>query len=193
MTTNTVAYPVVYEADMPENLSRWMWLVKWLLVIPHAIVLWFVIAVAIVATVIVWFAVLFTGKYPRGLFDFVAGTNRWICRAYGYLSNLTDKYPAFSMDDDPAYPVRFRAEYSDKSDRMTVFFRFFLFIPHYIILAALSYLFWAIILIHVVIVILTGKPNKDVFRILSGISRWNSRGYAYLFLLTDKYPPFSFE
>jgi hypothetical protein len=193
MTTSSAAYPVTYEVDIPEKLSRWMWLVKWLLAIPHLIVLWFVSIGVCVSVVIAWFAILFTGQYPRGLFDFVSGASRWYARVGGYIYHMTEKYPAFSMQDDPAYGIRYGVPYSDKSDRVSVLFRVLLAIPHMIILWALNYLLWAMLLIHIVIVLFTGKPNADIFKILAGINRWNTRAYSYLGLLTDKYPPFSFE
>lgn len=84
--------------DAKKDLNRWLPLVKWLLAIPHYIVLAFLLLAAIVATVIAWFAILFTGRYPRSLFDFVVGVGRWGVRVYAYTSLLTtDKYPPFSL------------------------------------------------------------------------------------------------
>jgi hypothetical protein len=81
-----------------QQLNRWLPLVKWLLAIPHYIVLFFLAIAAFVAVVIAWFAILFTGRYPRGLFDFVAGTFRWYNRVVGYALILTtDQYPPFRL------------------------------------------------------------------------------------------------
>jgi hypothetical protein len=84
--------------DVERDLNRWLPLVKWLLAIPHYIVLLFLWLAAIVAVVIAWFAILFTGRYPRGLFDFVVGVGRWTLRvgAYAFLL-VTDRYPPFSL------------------------------------------------------------------------------------------------
>ena len=85
--------------DIPKELSRWVPLVKWFLAIPHYIVLCFLGIVAIVCVVAAWFAILFTGRYPRGLFDFVAGVARWGLRTSAYAFLLTtDQYPPFSLD-----------------------------------------------------------------------------------------------
>ncbi|TME48702.1 MAG: DUF4389 domain-containing protein [Chloroflexi bacterium] len=88
--------------DLPypdaRQLNRWLPLVKWLLAIPHYIVLFFLVIGAVVAVIIAWFAILFTGRYPRGLFDFVVGVMRWSNRVTGYaLVLVTDQYPEFSL------------------------------------------------------------------------------------------------
>jgi hypothetical protein len=88
------AYP-----DAKQGLNRWLPLVKWFLAIPHYIVLFFLILAAIVCVIIAWFAILFTGRYPRGLFDFVVGVGRWSNRVSAYAFVLvTDKYPPFSLN-----------------------------------------------------------------------------------------------
>jgi hypothetical protein len=81
-----------------RQLNRWLPLVKWLLAIPHYVVLFFIAIGAVVAVIIAWFAILFTGRYPRGLFDFVVGAMRWSNRVTGYATILvTDQYPPFSL------------------------------------------------------------------------------------------------
>jgi hypothetical protein len=84
--------------DVPRDLNRWLPLVKWLLVIPHVIVLAFLIVGAFIAVVIAWFAILFTGRYPRGLFEYVVGVGRWALRVTAYATLLvTDRYPPFRL------------------------------------------------------------------------------------------------
>lgn len=90
--------PVVVRSILHEPLSRWLWLVKWLLLIPHYIVLAFLYIGAIVVVVVAWFAILFTGRYPRGLFDYLQGVGRWTNRVVGYAFVLvTDEYPPFRL------------------------------------------------------------------------------------------------
>jgi hypothetical protein len=84
--------------DARNDLNRWLPLVKWLLAIPHYIILFFLAIAAFVCVVISWFAILFTGRYPRGLFDFVVGVMRWGNRVQGYaLVLITDRYPPFRL------------------------------------------------------------------------------------------------
>jgi hypothetical protein len=85
--------------DVPRDLNRWLPLVKWLLVIPHIVVLAFLYIGALFAVIIAWFAILFTGRYPRGLFDYVVGVGRWSLRVSAYATLLiTDRYPPFRLD-----------------------------------------------------------------------------------------------
>ena len=97
MTTAATAYPVTFEVEYPERLNRWLIFVKWLLIIPHIVVVALLGIVALVLGMIAWFAILFTGKFPRSLFDFMVGVQRWSERVNGYVSLFTDAYPPFSL------------------------------------------------------------------------------------------------
>jgi hypothetical protein len=92
-------YPVTFEVEEPAHLSRWLWLVKWILAIPHTLILAFLGICAVVVLFIAWFAILFTGRFPRSLFNFLVGVHRWQLRVNLYASLLlTDRYPPFSLD-----------------------------------------------------------------------------------------------
>ena len=98
METTTSPYPLRLTGELAPRLSRGLWLVKWLLAIPHFIVLFFLFVAFMVVGVVAFFAILFTGRYPRGLFDFVEGVLRWAQRVVAYAFLLvTDKYPPFSF------------------------------------------------------------------------------------------------
>jgi hypothetical protein len=201
MTTTTGAvaeprpeYPIRMQVDEPEKLNRFLWLIKWLLAIPNSIVLGLVGIAYMVTLFFAWVAAVVLGRYPRGLFDFNTGYLRWWARLNAYtLGLVTDRYPPFAMREIPEYPVRVTVEYPDRVSRLKAFFRFFLALPHLIIVALLNYVWAALWVIVGIVILLTGKYQRDLFRFVVGIMRWNVRTTGYLMLATDKYPPFSLE
>ena len=117
MTPPNPDYPARLEIDYPPQLSRLLIFVKWLLAIPHYIALMFLGIGAFVVVVVSFFAVLFTGRYPRGMFDYMVGVTRWATRVSAYTLLLTDSYPPFSLSEHPDYPVRVQIDYPPKIAR----------------------------------------------------------------------------
>src|SRR5262245_56032396 len=112
-----VRSPVTVRGHL-DRPSRWMWLVKWFLAIPHYVVLLFLWLAFLVLTVIAWFAIVITGRYPRGLFDFNVGVLRWTWRVEFYAFTLaTDRYPPFSLRADPTYPADLDVEPAERLSR----------------------------------------------------------------------------
>ena len=188
------AYPVVLEVDQPsEPMSRWLWIVKLLLAIPHLVVLGLLGVALVFVLLAAWVMIIFTGRYPRSLFDFIVGVNRWSTRVGLYLSLVTDRYPPFTTGEAADYPVRLRVEYPEQSSRLLALFRWILAIPHFVITSVLSDLLWVIVLIAGVLLLFTGRFNLDLFRLIYGINRWTTRVNIYAQLMTDQYPPFSLD
>lgn len=198
-----MSYPVILTVEYPERLSRGLLLLKvffgWLYVgIPHGIILCFYgIAVGVVIFIAFW-AILFTGKYPRVLFDCVVGYQRWGLNITTYLGLLRDEYAPFTNEPTSNYPVTFEIEYPERLSRglllLKVFFGWlYVGIPHGIILyfygiavGIVNFIaFWAILF--------TGKYPRGMFDFVVGYSRWGSNVTAYLGLLRDEYPPFGSE
>jgi hypothetical protein len=185
-------YPIRALIAPAQEQSRLTVFFRLLMIIPAAIVLAFVALAAFVVTVIAWFAILFTGHFPAGMFRFCVGAHRWSLRVQAYLYLLTDTYPPFSLEDDLNYPSRLLVvEDLEGRNRLTVFFRLILAIPHQIILALLGYAARAVAFVCWLIALFTGSVPEGLHNFLAGYVRWSIRVQGYQGLLTDKYPPFS--
>ena len=190
MSTVETTYPLVFDVEYPEKLSRWLIFVKGLLAIPHLIILYALMDVACAVTVVAWFAILFTGRYPKGLFDFVVGINRWQNNVDAYVLLLRDEYPPFSLSAGQ-YPVTFDIEYPERLSRLLIFVKWLLIIPHLIVVLFLVIVYGITLVIAWFAILFTGRYPKGMFDFAVGLLRWGARINAYFLLMRDDYPPFS--
>jgi Domain of unknown function (DUF4389) len=208
----TTPYPLQLTGELAPRLSRGLWLVKWLLAIPHFIVLFFLFIAFVVVGVVAFFAILFTGRYPRGLFDFNVGVLRWSWRVgfYSYSALGTDRYPPFTLKDVPDYPARLEVEYPESLSRGLVLVKWWLLaLPHYLVVGVFIGAAWVatdrdwmlgsgglvglLVLFAGVMLLFTGRYPKALYDFVLGMNRWVFRVAAYAALMTDVYPPFRLD
>lgn len=207
-------YPAAIAGSLDPELSRGMWLIKWFLAIPHYVCLAFLWAAFAILTILAFFAILFTGRYPKGMFEFNVGVLRWTWRVAFYAFNPagTDRYPPFTLGD-AVYPARLEIDYPERLSRGLVLVKWwFLAIPHYLIVAVLTsgLVWWAqdhgdrtfeaggglttiLVLIALVALLFGGRYPRGLFDLLMGINRWAIRVAAYATLMRDEYPPFRLD
>jgi hypothetical protein len=212
MKTNTSSYPLQLTGELSPQLSRGLWLVKWLLAIPHFIVLFFLWIAFTVVSLTAFFAILFTGRYPRGLFEFNVGVLRWTWRVgfYSYSALATDKYPPFTLRDVPDYPARLEVEYPKSLSRGLVLVKWWLLaLPHYLVIGVFVGGAWAgggidrlygggglvglLVLFAGIMLLFTGRYPTPLCDFVLGMNRWAFRVAVYATLMTDVYPPFRLD
>jgi hypothetical protein len=198
------------EGQMTKPLSRWLWLVKWALLIPHFILLAFLLLGVILATIGAFVALLFTGSYPRRLFDYNLGVLRWVWRVsfYGYSALATDQYPPFTLGDAPGYPARLEIEYPRWQRRgLPLVGRWILGAPQYAVAVLFAGsgigLVWhyrfgggvlhVLIFVVAMLLLFTDEYPTDVFGVVMGFNRWVFRVAAYALFMRPEYPPFRFD
>ena len=214
------AHPVRVDGRLDPQLSRWLWLVKWLLAIPHFVVLFFLFIAFVLLTVVAFFAILFTGRYPRSIFDLNLGVLRWAWRVafYSYGALGTDRYPPFTLGPAPDYPASLDVRYPEGLSRGLVLVKWWLLaIPHYLVLGVFLGGGWAawgggwdrdgeewrggggpglitlLVLIAAIALLFTTRYPRGLFDFVMGLSRWVVRVVAYAALMTDVYPPFRLD
>jgi hypothetical protein len=216
MESDTPRYPLQLTAQLASRLSRGLWLVKWLLAIPHFVVLFFLWVAFFLVSVVAFFAILVKGRYPRGLFEFNVGVLRWSWRVgfYSYSALGTDQYPPFTLKDVPDYPARIDVEYPESLSRGLVLVKWWLLaLPQYLIVAVFAGGGWAswtgvngmwadatsggliglLVLFAGLALLFTGRYPRSLYDFVLGMNRWVFRVAAYGALMTDVYPPFRLD
>jgi hypothetical protein len=209
-------YPLQLQGELAPQLNRGLWLVKWLLIIPHVIVL-AVLWVAFFATSAAAFlTILLTGRYPRTIFDFNVGVLRWTWRVgfYSYSALGTDRYPPFTLADVPEYPARLSVAYPRSLSRGLVLVKWWLLaLPHYLVVAVFAggaYAGWnaagdgdawasgsgligLLVCFAAIVLLVRGRYPRGIYDLVLGMNRWVFRVVAYAGLMTDAYPPFRLD
>jgi hypothetical protein len=203
----TTSSAIRLDARLDGEPSRGLWLIKWLLLIPHFVVLSLLWLAFTVLTVIAFFAILFTARYPRVIFEFNLGVLRWTWRVwfYGYGALGTDRYPPFSLGPEPDYPATLDVAYPARLSRGLVLVKWWLLaLPHYLVVAFFvgsGFVLWrfggglvtVLALIAGVALLFTGRYPRGLFDFGTGMNRWAFRTAAYAALMTDEYPPFRMD
>jgi hypothetical protein len=214
----TAEEPIAVRARLDSTLSRWKWLVKWLLAIPHLVVLLLLWVAAVLLTIVAGIAIVFTGRYPRRIFDFNAGVLRWTWRVSFYATGVmgTDRYPPFTLGDAPDYPASLDVTYPLHLSRGLVLVKWWLLaIPHYVIVGIIGTGWWwgwlrlgrdwggrgdwgggllgVLVLVAGVRLLFTGRYPREMFDLVTGLNRWVFRVLVYALLMTDAYPPFRLD
>jgi hypothetical protein len=187
-------YPFGFEADPPAPQSRLTVLFRLILALPHLIIVSILGYAIAVVTLIAWVAILITGKYPQGLLSFAVNVQHWGSRSNGYMYLLTGAYPPFALGPDTSYPVRMTGEgVVEGRNRLTVFFRIFMIIPHLIVLAILGVVAAVVWVIAWIAALITGSVPAGMHNFMEGVLRWTTRVTNYAYLFNDEYPPFSLQ
>ena len=181
---------VIYDVAYPERLSRGLIFIKWLLAIPHFIVLYFLGIAFSIVIFIAWFAILFTGRYPRGLWNFSLMYEHWSANVTAYTFLLRDEYPPFG---DAPYPVHLELEYPQRPSRGLIFIKWLLIIPHIVVIILLGFVAYLVLWVSFFAILFTGRYPRTLFAFMVGFFRWSNRVNLYAALMTDAYPPFTLD
>lgn len=190
-------YPLGADVASLPTVERWRPLVNWLLVIPHTIWLGLLTLGSWFVAIVSWFAIVFTGRMPDTWSDYQVGVLRYQWRVNCYLYAWTDIYPSFTPiagHIDPGdYPAVLYSARTVKRNRLTVFLRAIMAIPHFIALYFVGIVAGIMFVVAWFAVLITGRWPEGMREFAIGYLRWQMRYSAYLFLVCDEYPPFSLE
>ncbi|MGH9282144.1 MAG: DUF4389 domain-containing protein [Acidimicrobiales bacterium] len=193
-----MAYPATFELDAPTKVANWRPLVHWFLAIPHWVVNYFLSQIGQLLAVISWFVIVFTGKLPAGLANFQCLVIRYSTRTYTYGFWLREPYPPFDFTPTPADPggdpvrVDLIPAYEDRN-RLTVGLRIIWAIPALLFAIVLWIAAAAVVFVSFFAVLFTGRYPEGMRDFVLRAGRYFVRLTAYLYLLTDEYPPFALE
>jgi hypothetical protein len=180
-----------------DSPSRWLWLVKWcVLAVPHYPILILLYLVYPLLTIVAGVAILFTGRYPRPIFEFNVGVLRWSWRVmnYRFPMNTTDKYPPFTLASRDDYPGDLEVDYPEHLTKSAVLVKWWLLgLPQILLCWAMEPLLQLLCVTNAVWLLCKGTINRGMFDLLMGIVRWRYRVAVYVSFMRDEYPPFQLD
>jgi hypothetical protein len=186
-------YPFGVSASSQVEYARLLPLVKWLLLVPHYVVLFFLGIAAGVVIFIAFFATLFTGTYPKGLWNYLIGFQRWTLRVTAYLFLMTDRYPPFTLAETAEDPVKLNAVHPEAVERWRPLVAWLLIIPYAIIASLLFALVQICAVLAFFTVIFTRRIPQDIFDLMRIGLNWQVRANLYGYWLSTEYPPFVWD
>jgi Domain of unknown function (DUF4389)/zinc-ribbon domain len=184
------AYPFTFDVEYPQKLSRLTTLGRLILAIPQLLIIYALGTVVGIVTLIAFFAILFTRRYPKGLFELAVSFNRWIANVYAYVALLRDEYPPFSTDPG-RYAVTYEVDYPEKLSRWLIFVKWFLVLLQQFVLYFLGLFAFLVAVIAWFAILITGRFPRALFHYVVGVMRWYFRVGVYTSLMRDEFPPFS--
>jgi hypothetical protein len=190
MSVSASSHPIEIEIDYPAKLGRISTFFRGILWIPHYIALIFLFIGLFFSTILAWFAVLFTGRYPEGLWNYGLGVHRWQLRVGSYVLLQTDRYPPFSLEYDADYPVRLLVEHPDRIHRWRCipYVLQITAIPAFIVTAVLGLLAYIGVIIAWFAILITGRYPRGIFNLTTSALKWSVRTQMYVWLMTEAYP-----
>lgn len=192
-----VSYPIRLDLEAPREVARWRPIAHFFMGIPHFIINQALQALLGAVTLVAFFAILFTKKYPEGLFRFAVMAERYNWRVTSYALFMRETYPPFEfemeLDDPRTDPARYSAEYPTELSRWLPLVKWFLAIPHFLVFVVLAVAGMFVLVASFFAVLFTGKYPEGMRNFLVGSMRYFNRLTAYVALLTDQYPPFSLQ
>lgn len=186
-------HPVRFDVEYPEGVSRWMILVRWILAIPQLFIANLLGQLAQLLAFFAVFTILFTRRFPEGMFTLAVGCLRWQYNVYAYVLFHDAPYPPFSFDAARYPHLAFEVPHREEFHRWLPLVKWLLAVPHYIVLLLLMTVAVPVWLFGAIALLVTGTFPRGAFDFLAGVGRWGARVTAYVYLMVDEYPPFSMK
>lgn len=186
-------YPVDVEAQLLPEYSRFMPLIKWLILIPHYLALLVLGIGAAFVAFIAFFATLFTARYPEGLWNYMVGVHRWGLRVMAYHMLITDNYPPFTLDETPEDTIQLKAEYPERVSRWRPLFAWLIAIPYLIVASLIFFVAQICAFFAFFTILFTKKVPEGLFGVIRNGFIWNLRAGFYAYWLSTVYPPFEWD